>query len=333
MNKNKLERLKVLSSQLKNLQSALPISEAQRLFDQIVSEETQKFSDQLKSNPTVKYLGEINNKLTKFKEDFNIASLVDVVNSVQEQLTELQDATDQKLAERLNAFNDVIKKIQKDGNSSQKTTEGRINEFVDQIEELRKTFTEGNKLPTVLDKALVSFNDRFDGLNSRFQELDKDVVRQIGSASKTSVGLLNKQLETALDLFRSEMLSRIANVGGGNANRNIWLKGNSSVLSRYTDINIKQGSNMTITAATNDTTKTTDITFASSGGGGGGGYQSATGTVDGSNKIFDFSTEPNAIVVDGISMQKVQSDTTVNWTGTTTITLTVAPNFDIYAVG
>lgn len=62
------------------------------------------------------------------------------------------------------------------------------------------------------------------------------------------------------------------------------------------------------------------------------GFQTATGTVNGTNAIFTFSTAPNAIVVDGISFRKVASDGTVNWTGTTVITLSVAPISDIYSV-
>lgn len=73
------------------------------------------------------------------------------------------------------------------------------------------------------------------------------------------------------------------------------------------------------------------------GGGGSGsssttGFQVPTGTVDGSNKVFVFTTAPNAITVDGgRSMQKVSSDGTVNWTGTTTVTLSVAPTFDVFS--
>lgn len=63
------------------------------------------------------------------------------------------------------------------------------------------------------------------------------------------------------------ILSRIPH--GGNANRNIAIGGNGSVLSRYTDINLKAGANTTITYTNNDVTKFTDITFASTGGGGG----------------------------------------------------------------
>lgn len=69
------------------------------------------------------------------------------------------------------------------------------------------------------------------------------------------------------------------------------------------------------------------------GGGGGSGYQQPTsGVVNGINAIFTWTTSPNIIVVDETrSMQRVSSDGTVNWTGTTTTVLSIAPNFDIYA--
>ncbi len=68
------------------------------------------------------------------------------------------------------------------------------------------------------------------------------------------------------------------------------------------------------------------------GGSGAAGYQAPTGTVNGSNAVFVFATAPNAVSVDGVCLRKTASDTTVNWTGTTTITLTVAPNFDIFGL-
>lgn len=67
-------------------------------------------------------------------------------------------------------------------------------------------------------------------------------------------------------------------------------------------------------------------------GGGGSGFQSPTGTVNGSNTSFTWSTAPKAIVVDGVCLQQTQQDGTVNWTGTTTTVLAIAPNFSIFAV-
>lgn len=56
------------------------------------------------------------------------------------------------------------------------------------------------------------------------------------------------------------------------------------------------------------------------------------GVVDGFNKVFTFATAPNVIVLDnGNAMNQVSSDGTVNWTGTTTVTLNQTPNFNIFA--
>lgn len=67
--------------------------------------------------------------------------------------------------------------------------------------------------------------------------------------------------------------------------------------------------------------------------GGSSGYQVPTaGAVNGSNNVFTWATAPNVIVLDnGNAMNKVSSDGTVNWTGTTTTTLNQSPNFNIYA--
>lgn len=62
------------------------------------------------------------------------------------------------------------------------------------------------------------------------------------------------------------------------------------------------------------------------------GYQVPTGTVNGTNKIFVFTTAPTVVSVDGVCRRKTSSDSTVNWTGTTTITLTIAPNFDMFGL-
>lgn len=67
--------------------------------------------------------------------------------------------------------------------------------------------------------------------------------------------------------------------------------------------------------------------------GGTSGFQVPTGTVNGTNQVFVWTTAPSVIVVDqGRAMQRVSSDGTVNWTivGTTT-TLAIAPTFDVYS--
>lgn len=72
----------------------------------------------------------------------------------------------------------------------------------------------------------------------------------------------------------------------------------------------------------------------SNGGGGSSGFQQPTsGLINGSNQTYTWTSTPNAIVVDeGRTIQKVSADGTVNWTGSTTTVMSVAPNFDIFAV-
>lgn len=62
------------------------------------------------------------------------------------------------------------------------------------------------------------------------------------------------------------------------------------------------------------------------------GYQVPTGSVNGSNKVFVFTTAPTVVSVDGVCRRKTSTDGTVNWTGTTTITLIIAPNYDMFGL-
>lgn len=97
-----------------------------------------------------------------------------------------------------------------------------------------------------------------------------------------------------------------------------------------------------ITAGTNITIDNSNpqypVVTSSGGGPGGSGFQlPLTGAVNGVNKVFTWTTAPSALLVDDTTIQKSNNgtspvDTTANWTGTTTTTLLVAPNFSICAL-
>lgn len=101
-------------------------------------------------------------------------------------------------------------------------------------------------------------------LGSLKQGTDK-TVKEVNKA----ITDLKKQLKKEIADVLSKLATSIGK-GGGNMNRNISIGGNASTLSRYTDINLKAGTNVTITYANNNTTKNTDITIAATGGGGTG---------------------------------------------------------------
>ncbi len=239
-----------------------------------------------------------------------------------------------------------------------------IEEIVDSLEELQKTVVDledsvasKKDLDSLEKRVLTSLREKFTELEKKEPKIETRIEYKKPTDAELRVlirGLIPKvkdgETPTKADLealirplipkvsaptladvveeLKPDIMKLVPR-GGGNMNRNIRVNG-VEILTGYTDINLKNGSNVTLSASTNNTTKYTDITITSTGGGGGSGYQAATGTVNGSNTTFSFATEPTAISVDGQTLQKTASDGTVNWTGTTTITLAVAPTRDIF---
>lgn len=74
---------------------------------------------------------------------------------------------------------------------------------------------------------------------------------------------LKSDIEKVQEKVQSDLRNRIRNIrfAGGNANRNIGIDGNPSVLSRYTDMNIKAGSGVILTYANDDNKKNLDLTI------------------------------------------------------------------------
>lgn len=105
-----------------------------------------------------------------------------------------------------------------------------------------------------------------------------------------------------LDALERRINQRIAAIhGGGNMNRNISVGGNSSTLSKYTDVNFVAGSNVGIAVSTNDTTQQTSFTFSAAVPAGGIQlFASVSGTVNALNPTFGYPSPPQAIVGDGV---------------------------------
>lgn len=67
-----------------------------------------------------------------------------------------------------------------------------------------------------------------------------------------------------------------------------------------------------------------------SSGGGGFTLLPATGTVNGLNQTFTFTQKPTYIVADGAWYQALDNNGATNWSGTTTITMTIPPQSAIW---
>lgn len=123
------------------------------------------------------------------------------------------------------------------------------------------------------------------------------------------------------DAFGAYVITGSAS-GGGHT-----IQDEGTPLTQRTNLNFV-GAGVTVTDDSgNDATIITISTSA------GAGYQAVTGgSVNGSNTVFTWAVAPNAISVDGVILRKTASDGTANWSGTTSTTLSVAPNFDIFGV-
>lgn len=144
-----------------------------------------------------------------------------------------------------------------------------------------------------LSATLAAFDVEVSNIKSSIHARDE---QGIAVSQETEANF--KLLEEKIAELRKDLIGRLSNKGGGNANRNIQVKG-VNVLSPYTDINLKAGSNVTLSVATNNTTKYTEITIAASSGG--STIETPIGTVDSVNATFTVSAQPQYIVSDGIT--------------------------------
>lgn len=255
MNKKDLEQ-KIITILSKNRNE---ISSAFSRLD----EEIDILKDELRQNVEIDTLKRVNLKLQEFKKSIDLQPISNAISAIKFSIDQNTDdlTTTSKLALQLfhsseNSANE-IKNIQR-----------LLPSLVEKYNSLLKTISQLEiKITSNIDSSLKksaeeATADRLQ-INSLLSESEK---RSIKSILELSTELKKFSQEYTADL--NNIRNRINNIGGGNANRNILVGGNPSTLSKYTDINLKAGSNVTITYSNNETLKTTDITISSSGGGG-----------------------------------------------------------------
>lgn len=211
--------------------------------------------NQLKSNLkdkiTVKTLEQVNSELEKFKKRINLQPLFDALAEIE---TTFKEDT-QSLYDELSAKTIELQNADEKRANSIKTEITDLNLQISILETSFKTDLAKIKIPDITD------------LEDRVNELTTDLTLLTGTLEADEQQEI-KDWTDAIEKVRKELLNRINNIGGGNMNRNISVGGNSSMLSRYTDINLKAGSNVTLTYSNNNTTKYLDLTIAATGGAG-----------------------------------------------------------------
>ena len=191
------------------------------------------------------------------------------------------------------------------------------NEMLRDLEDIKEEIDElSESIPEDVDLSVVNaLNDRVLKIEER---LSKDISKEIDDKLEELSDELKKYIDSRP---KTEVTSRP--FIGGRVGLQVY-NSSTKVNTKVNEINFGTGLTAYIGTDKRVTVITTDSTS---------GYQTpSSGSVNGSNTTFVWTLEPKTIVVDGLALNKVSTDGTVNWTGTTTTVLTVAPNNNIFAV-
>lgn len=211
--------------------------------------------DKLEADISMATLEEVKKHIDRLRRTINLSPLLEQVESLQanfkqnalDTLREVENKTAQlqtaiKVGDA--TLDEKIIPLAEKSNTLERGFNAFAKQNIEDLTSIKKNvFTINEKLPTLVDKKVV------DDLEDKIEKGDED--------SKDYT-----------DKTRIELLNKLADKGGGNMNRNISIGSNSSVLSRYTDINILAGSNVTLSYSNNNTTKNLDLTIAATGGDG-----------------------------------------------------------------
>lgn len=155
-----------------------------------------------------------------------------------------------------------------------------------QIAQLESDLSSLSNKPKELVVSPLALEVQLKKIADRFTTIEKDV-----KALKEADPIELPDIDTKLKKLKQEFLNSMPH-GAGNANRNIQFNG-QNLLTPFTDINYKAGSNITFTVVANQTTKYMDVTVAATGGGG-----SVGGVVRSISTIATSQTAGNAAGID-----------------------------------
>lgn len=267
-------------------------------------------------------LKDVNAQIEKFRKSLDLTPLLD-------SLTDLKDGTNGLYADFGRRFETTLTDFQNRIESGISKIEKANTDTVSFYEEVGSIRGQsevqaqelGRKLEATYQELLEVISEADANVASLLSELEEKMRQERENETngvRESLQETNIRVSDAVEDIRDlrRLIQKVSDNRGGNANRNIAIGGNTSVLSQFTDINLKAGSNVTITYQANPTTKYTDITISASGSGGGG-----------------ITREINNVAVNTMAGSTPDIDYVYLVSGTTTITLpTAIGNENLYTV-
>lgn len=263
--------------------------------------EVNKLKQSLEETVNIQTIDDVKYELNKFQKKIDFTPLITEIENIRTLFGEQVKELEKRITNKTQALLDVEGK--KDENE-RAILSGEINTLQSQLNVLKSDAT--------LSRAITEINNVQSLFGSRLTSLSDELKTY---QTKEESQKIIQDTQDALDTVKKELIARIAKFGGGSMNRQMFI-GGVDPLTKFTDMNLKAGSNVTITYANNNTTKKVDVTFAAIGGGGAGITRSI-------NSISTPTTAGNAPTIDYVYLVS----------GTTTLTLPDATaNTNLYTV-
>jgi hypothetical protein len=214
----------------------------------------------------------ITDELVKVKKDPRIKQMAEKLQKLEVENDDRRSGLSDTFSEQIAGLVEEVRASEAKGTQM---TQNGIKAMLSRLENYKTEYEKGIKdtsaKSTALEVEVRKLSDDLskvpDSFDGTFLEISNSLAENIvatDEAMKTAVAaeVLIKETEQKLNNRISQIQT-----GGGNANRSILVGGNKDTLKYFTDINLKAGTNVTITTSVNQATKYTDITIAAAGGG------------------------------------------------------------------
>lgn len=247
---SKIKLQKILSN-LSNLDSGLP-----EAFKSI-EKEMQRVANKLREEAEIKTVENAKKRITELKEEIKMAveTLLNSFDDLRKKLEENEKSLVNVLENKLAVLNSSMLESKTANSERAKILANEISNLRIEIKELSEHKIKMPDFASEIKKVELELNGMLANLKEEsggfLKEQTNDFQKKIDKINDDIIELRKKTM-SMLSSFR----------GGGNANRNIAVNGNTSVLSRYTDINIIAGSIMGIATANDDIVKQLNLTIS-----------------------------------------------------------------------
>ena len=231
-----------------------------------VEKEMQRVADKLREESEIKTIDHTKKKIQELKNEIQSAleSLLNSFDVLKKELGDNEKNLKSILDSKLDSLRNAVSEFRV-------ANSGRLQVLADEITLLKEDIKEISERKIKIPNFTKDIQKAELELGNMILKLKEEGGEQLERNKKDFQDALDKLNEDIKNLRRDAMSAIAGNrggIGGGNANRNILVGGNSSTLSRYTDLNLIAGTNVTLTATNNDNLKTTNLTIAATGGSG-----------------------------------------------------------------